>query len=59
VDKETLTSDICYIALTTKTGETFVGKMSRRQPDLVNGSESLATARISGMLRLDNGNLLG
>ncbi len=30
-------SDIYQITLTTQTGETFTGKMSRRQPELVNG----------------------
>ncbi|WP_371975230.1 hypothetical protein ACB496_11635 [Lelliottia nimipressuralis] len=31
------------ITLTTQTGESFTGKMSRRQPDLVNGFAPLAT----------------
>jgi hypothetical protein len=30
-------SDIYQITLTTQTGETFTGKMSRHQPKLVNG----------------------
>nr|DAP74870.1 MAG TPA: hypothetical protein [Caudoviricetes sp.] len=30
-------SDIYQITLTTQTGETFTGKMSQRQPELVNG----------------------
>jgi len=36
-------SDIYQIALTIQTGETFTGKMSRRQPELVNGFIPLAT----------------
>ncbi|SAG76794.1 Uncharacterised protein [Enterobacter hormaechei] len=36
-------SDIYQITLTTQTGETFTGKMSRRQPELVNGFVPLAT----------------
>lgn len=36
-------SDINQITLTTQTGETFTGKMSRRQPVLVKGFVSLAT----------------
>lgn len=36
-------SDIYLITLTTQTGETFTGKMSRRQPELVNGFVPLAT----------------
>ncbi|BBT90913.1 hypothetical protein WP8W19C02_25330 [Enterobacter cloacae] len=36
-------SDIYQITLTTQTGETFTGKMSRRQPVLVKGFVSLAT----------------
>lgn len=35
--------DIYQITLTTQTGETFTGKMSRRQPELVNGFVPLAT----------------
>lgn len=35
-------SDIYQITLTTQTGETFTGKMSRRQPELVNGFVPLA-----------------
>ncbi|ELJ9646344.1 hypothetical protein RUM78_000704 [Enterobacter hormaechei] len=36
-------SDIYQITLTTQTGEIFMGKMSRRQPELVNGFVPLAT----------------
>ncbi|WFW80661.1 hypothetical protein [Citrobacter braakii] len=36
-------SEIYQITLTTQTGETFTGKMSRRQPELVNGFVPLAT----------------
>ncbi|MEY8175982.1 hypothetical protein [Enterobacter hormaechei] len=36
-------SDIYQITLTTQTGETFMGKMSRRQPELVNSFVPLAT----------------
>lgn len=36
-------SSIYQITLTTQTGETFTGKMSRRQPELVNGFVALAT----------------
>lgn len=36
-------ADIYQITLTTQTGETFTGKMSRRQPELVNGFVPLAT----------------
>ncbi|ENJ7288199.1 hypothetical protein AB1888_004187 [Enterobacter hormaechei] len=36
-------SDIYRITLTTQTGETFTGKMPRRQPELVNGFVPLAT----------------
>ncbi|WP_105663299.1 hypothetical protein [Cronobacter dublinensis] len=36
-------SDIYQITLITQTGETFTGKMSRRQPELVNGFVALAT----------------
>jgi len=36
-------SGIYLITLTTQTGETFTGKMSRRQPELVNGFVPLAT----------------
>ncbi|BDH28467.1 hypothetical protein BvCmsOUNP043_02533 [Escherichia coli] len=36
-------SDIYQITLTTQTGETFTGKMSRRQHELVNGFVPLAT----------------
>ncbi len=35
-------SDIYQITLTTQTGETFRGKMSRRQPELVNGFIGIA-----------------
>lgn len=35
--------DIYQITLTTQTGESFTGKMSRRQPELVNGFVPLAT----------------
>ena len=35
-------SNIYQITLTTQTGETFTGKMSRRQPELVNGFVPLA-----------------
>ncbi|MGS7191226.1 hypothetical protein ACQ7NX_10450 [Enterobacter cloacae subsp. dissolvens] len=34
--------DIYQITLTTQTGETFTGKMSRRQPELANGFVPLA-----------------
>lgn len=34
---------IYQITLTTQTGETFTGKMSRCQPELVNGFVPLAT----------------
>lgn len=34
---------IYQITLTTQTGESFTGKMSRRQPELVNGFVPLAT----------------
>ncbi len=40
-------SDIYQIKLTTQTGETFSGKMSRRQPELVNGFVPLATGRLA------------
>lgn len=36
-------SDIYKITLTTQTGETFKGKMTRSQPELVNGFLPLAT----------------
>lgn len=36
-------SDIYQITLTTQTGETFTGKMTRRQPELVHSFVSLAT----------------
>ncbi|HFN3784859.1 TPA: hypothetical protein ACHFQM_004396 [Enterobacter hormaechei] len=36
-------SNIYQITLTTQTGETFTGKMSRRQHELVNGFVPLAT----------------
>lgn len=36
-------SDIYQITLTTQTGETFTGKMTRRQPELVNVFVPLAT----------------
>ncbi|MGR7072201.1 hypothetical protein ACU62W_15075 [Klebsiella aerogenes] len=36
-------SDIHQITLTTQTGETFTGKMSRCQPDLVSGFVPLTT----------------
>jgi hypothetical protein len=45
-------SDIYQITLTTQTGETFTGKMSRRQPELVNGFVPLATERASGCISL-------
>lgn len=35
--------DIYQITLTTQTDETFTGKMTRRQPELVNGFVPLAT----------------
>lgn len=35
--------DIYQITLTSRTGETFTGKMSRRQPELVNCFVPLAT----------------
>lgn len=36
-------SNIHQITLTTQTGETFTGKMTRRQPELVNGFVPLET----------------
>ncbi|HAS1203983.1 TPA: hypothetical protein I3821_004069 [Enterobacter cloacae] len=36
-------ADIYQITLTTQTGETFRGKMTRSQPELVNGFVPLAT----------------
>ena len=36
-------SDIYQITLTTQTSETFRGKMTRSQPELVNGFVPLAT----------------
>lgn len=36
-------SDNYQITLTTQTGETLMSKMSRRQPELVNGFVPLAT----------------
>lgn len=45
-------SDIYQITLTTQTGETFTGKMSRRQPELVNGFVPLATETGSGCISL-------
>ncbi|HCM9300274.1 hypothetical protein [Enterobacter hormaechei] len=36
-------SSIYQITLTTQTGETFRGKMTRSQPELVNGFVPLAT----------------
>ena len=36
-------SSIYQISLTTQTGETFRGKMTRSQPELVNGFVPLAT----------------
>lgn len=36
-------SDIYQIILSTQTNETFMGKMSRSQPELVNGFVPLAT----------------
>lgn len=36
-------SDIYQITPTLQTGETFTGKMGRRQPELVNGFVPLAT----------------
>jgi len=44
-------SDIYQITLTTQTGDTFTGKMSRRQPELVNGFVMLGTVTIEGMVR--------
>ncbi len=35
--------DIYQITLTTQTGDIFTGKMSRRQPELVNGFVLLAS----------------
>lgn len=35
-------SDIYQITLTTQTGETFAGNLSRRQPELANGFFPLA-----------------
>lgn len=35
--------DIHQITLTTQTGETFTGKMTKSQPELVNGFVPLAT----------------
>ncbi|HAT6800641.1 TPA: hypothetical protein JAN03_01160 [Citrobacter freundii] len=35
--------DIYQITLTTQTGETFTGKITRSQPELVNGFVPLAT----------------
>lgn len=35
-------SDNYQITLTTQTGETFTGKMARRQPDLINGFVALS-----------------
>lgn len=35
--------DLYQITLTTQKGETFTGKMSRRQPEQVNGFVPLAT----------------
>ena len=45
-------SDIYQITLTTQTGETFTGKMSRRQPELVNGFVPLATETGEGCISL-------
>lgn len=39
----TITPDIYQIMLTIQTDETFTGKMSRRQPELVNGFVPLVT----------------
>lgn len=36
-------SDIYHITLTTQTGEIFTGKMSRLQPEIVNGFMVLVT----------------
>ncbi len=36
-------SDIYQITLTNQTGETFTGKTSRRQPELMSGFVYLAT----------------
>ena len=44
-------SDIYQITLTTQTGETFTGKMSRPQTELVNGFVMLGTVTIEGMVR--------
>lgn len=38
-----LMSNACQITLDTQTGETFTGKMTRSQPELVNGFVPLAT----------------
>jgi hypothetical protein len=43
--RQSFMSNIYQITLTTQTGETFTGKMSRRQPELVNGFVPLATKR--------------
>jgi hypothetical protein len=45
-------SDIYQITLTTQTGETFTGKMSRRQPELVNGFVPWRRRRASGCISL-------
>ncbi len=45
-------SDIYQITLTTQTGETFTGKMSRRQPELVNGLCRWRRKRDSGCISL-------
>ena len=43
-------ASIYQITLITQTGETLTGKMSRRQPKLVNGFVSLVTVIIEGVL---------
>lgn len=45
-------SDIYIIKLTTNDGGEYTGKMSRRQPELVNGFVPLATGRASGCILL-------
>ncbi|MDI9801735.1 hypothetical protein [Citrobacter koseri] len=42
-------SDIYQITLTTQTGGTFTGKISRREPELVNGFVPLATETVNGI----------
>ncbi|ULA44357.1 hypothetical protein MC377_08945 [Salmonella enterica] len=43
-------SDIYQITPITQTGETFTGKMSRRQPELVNGFVPLATETLTAKI---------